>query len=176
MMRLAVSLCDWPYRSLGDSCLKGSSTPAYKGVWRGHHDGTGADTIWRPRLSPMHVLQGNPPWACLRIRHKLLRPVSAMGFPATGPPCRQSAIPPPWATLARWFRTTLLVYPFGISPTPATKDFLAPLHLHIYLSSSAYLFSVLYTYTHLVLDNHLVRLRAQSKFILPCRLLEEGHE
>jgi hypothetical protein len=40
----------------------------------------------------------------------------------------------------------------------------------------AYLLSVLYTYTHLVLDNHLVRLRAQSKFILPCRLLEEGHE
>jgi hypothetical protein len=38
------------------------------------------------------------------------------------------------------------------------------------------LFSVLYTYTHLVLDNHLVRLRTQSKFILPCRLLEEGQE
>jgi hypothetical protein len=34
----------------------------------------------------------------------------------------------------------------------------------------------LYTYTHLVLDNHLVRLRAQSKFILPCRLLEEGQQ
>jgi hypothetical protein len=59
---------------------------------------------------------------------------------------------------------------------PAAKDFLAPLHLHIYLFSIAYLFSVLYTYTHLVLDNHLVRLRAQSKFILLCRLLEEGHE
>jgi hypothetical protein len=36
--------------------------------------------------------------------------------------------------------------------------------------------SVLYTYTHLLLDNHLVRLRAQSNFILPCRLLEEGQE
>jgi hypothetical protein len=59
---------------------------------------------------------------------------------------------------------------------PAAKDFLAPLHLHIYLFSIAYLFSVLYTYTHLVLDNHLVWLRVQSKFILLCRLLEEGHE
>jgi hypothetical protein len=52
---------------------------------------------------------------------------------------------------------------------PTTKDFLAPLHI-------AYLFLVLYSYTHLVLDNHLVRLRAQSKFILPYRLLEEGQE
>jgi hypothetical protein len=56
------------------------------------------------------------------------------------------------------------------------SDFLALLHLHIYLFSIAYLYSVLYTYTHLVLDNHLVRLRAQSKFILLCRLLEEGQE
>jgi hypothetical protein len=56
---------------------------------------------------------------------------------------------------------------------PAAIDFLAPLHLHIYI---AYSFLVLYTYTQLVLDNHLVRFRAQSKFILPCRLLEEGHE
>jgi hypothetical protein len=24
--------------------LKGSSTPAYKGPWRGHHDGSGTDT------------------------------------------------------------------------------------------------------------------------------------
>jgi hypothetical protein len=107
-MRLDVSKC---------RCLKGSSTPAYKGAWHGHHDGTGVDTIWSPRLSPTRVLQGNPPWACLRIRHKLPRPVSAMGFPATGPPGRQSVIPPPWATLACWFRTTSLVYPFGISPT-----------------------------------------------------------
>jgi hypothetical protein len=109
-MRLAVSK---------SPCLKGSSTPAYKGAWRGHHDGIGADTIWSPRLSPMRVLPGNPPWAYLRIRHKLLRPVSAMGFPATGPPGRQYAIPPQWATLACWFRTTSLVYPFGISPTGA---------------------------------------------------------
>jgi hypothetical protein len=35
-------------------------------------------------------------------------------------------------------------------------------YLHICLFSIAYLFSVVYTYTHLVLDNHLVRLRAQS--------------
>jgi hypothetical protein len=59
---------------------------------------------------------------------------------------------------------------------PAAKDFLAPLHLHIYLFYIAYSFLVLYTYTHLVLDNHLVWLRAQSKFILPCRLLEEGQK
>jgi hypothetical protein len=58
----------------------------------------------------------------------------------------------------------------------AAQDFLAPLHLHIYLFYIAYLFLVLYTYTHLVLGNHLVRLRAQSKFILPCCLLEEGQE
>jgi hypothetical protein len=98
-------------------CLEGFSTLAYKGTWRGHHGGSGADTIWSPRLSPIQyrVLQGNPPWACLWIRHKLLRPVPAMSFPVTGPPGRQSAIPPPWATLACWFRTTLLVYLFGIS-------------------------------------------------------------
>jgi hypothetical protein len=59
---------------------------------------------------------------------------------------------------------------------PAAQDFLGPLHLHIYLFSIAYLFSFLYTYTHLVLDSHLVRLRTQRKFILPCRLLEEGQE
>jgi hypothetical protein len=119
-MRLAVSK---------SRCLKGSSTPAYKGAWRRHHDGTGADTIWSPRLSPICVLQGNPPWVCLQIRHKLLRPVSAMGFPATGPLGRQSAIPPPWATLACWFRTTSLVYPFGISPTVAPEE-LQDRHLH----------------------------------------------
>jgi hypothetical protein len=102
-------------------CLKGSSTPAYKGAWRGHHDGTGADTIWSPRLSPICVLQDNPPWACLWIRHKLLRPVPAMGFPATGPPGRQSAIPPPWATLACWFRTPWAIYLFAISLTNITS-------------------------------------------------------
>jgi hypothetical protein len=59
---------------------------------------------------------------------------------------------------------------------PVAKDFQASLHLHIYLFSITYLFSVLYTYTHLMLDNDLVRLRAQSNFILLCRLLEEGHE
>jgi hypothetical protein len=112
MMRLAVSLCDWPYLSL---CLKGSSTPAYKGAWRGHHDGTGADTLWSPRLSPMRILQGNPPWACLRIRHELLRPVSAMGFqqlgrPVGNPPYHPDG--PSWLAglgLRRWY--TRLVYP-----------------------------------------------------------------
>jgi hypothetical protein len=43
-------------------------------------------TIWSPRLNPMRVLQGNPPWACLRIRDELLRPVSAMGFQQLGRP------------------------------------------------------------------------------------------
>jgi hypothetical protein len=57
---------------------------------------------------------------------------------------------------------------------PVAQDFLAPLHLYSYLFSIA--FSVLYTYIHLMIDNHLVRLRAQSNFILLCRLLEEGQE
>jgi hypothetical protein len=54
-------------------------------------------------------LSADPPWD----------PASniAMVFPATRPPGRQSAIPPWWATLACWFRTTSLVYLFGISPT-----------------------------------------------------------
>jgi hypothetical protein len=105
-MRLAVSK---------SRCLKGSSTPAYKGAWRGHHDGTGADTIWSPGLSPIRALQGNPPWACLRIRHKLMRPVSIMGFqqlgrPIGNPPYHPDG--PPWLAglgLCRWY--TYLVYP-----------------------------------------------------------------
>jgi hypothetical protein len=60
---------------MAKSCLKGFSTQAYKGAWRGLHVGTGVDTTWSPRLSPMRVLQGNPPWAYLRIRHKCLHPV-----------------------------------------------------------------------------------------------------
>jgi hypothetical protein len=99
-MRLAVSKSRW---------LKGSSTPAYKGAWRGHNNGIRADTIWSPRLSPMRVLQGNPPWACLRIRHELLRPVSAMGFqqlgrPVGNPPYHPDG--PPWHAglgLRRWY-------------------------------------------------------------------------
>jgi hypothetical protein len=60
-MRLAVLLCDWPY----DSNLASRAAPrrAYKGAWRGLHVGTGADTTWSPRLSPLRVLQGNLPWA-----------------------------------------------------------------------------------------------------------------
>jgi hypothetical protein len=68
-----------------------------------------------------------------------------------------------------------IVYYFSLH-IPVARDFLAPLHLHIYLFYIAYSFLVLYTYTHLVLDNHSVRLRAQSKFILPCMLFEEGQE
>jgi hypothetical protein len=41
---------------MAKSCLEGSSTPAYKGAWRGHHGGSGADTIWSPRLSPIQYL------------------------------------------------------------------------------------------------------------------------
>jgi hypothetical protein len=62
----------------------------------------------------MRVLQGNPPWACLRIRHELLRPVSAMGFqqlgrPVGNPPYHPDG--PPWLAgsgLRRWY--TYLVY------------------------------------------------------------------
>jgi hypothetical protein len=105
-MRLAVSKI---------RCLEGSSTPAYKGTWHGRHDGTGADTIWSPRLSPMRVLQGNPPWACLQIRHELLHPVSTMGFqqlgrPVGNPPYHPDG--PPWLAglgLRRWY--TYVVYP-----------------------------------------------------------------
>jgi hypothetical protein len=59
MMMLAVSLCDWPY----DWSVLSRAAPrrAYNGAWRGLHVGTGADTTWSPRLSPMRVLQGNPP-------------------------------------------------------------------------------------------------------------------
>jgi hypothetical protein len=50
---------------------------AYKDAWRGLHVGTGADTTWSPRLSPMRVRQGNPPWAVSG---------SAMGMPVSNPP------------------------------------------------------------------------------------------
>jgi hypothetical protein len=96
-------------------CPKGSSTPDYKGAWRGHQDGTRADTIWSPRLSPMRVLQGNLPWACLRICHELLRLVSAMGFQQLGRPVGNLPYHPdgpPWLAglgLHRWY--THLVYP-----------------------------------------------------------------
>jgi hypothetical protein len=89
--------------------------PAYKGAWRWLHDGTGADTNWSPRLSPMHALQGNPPWACLRIRHELLRPIppwflQQLGRPVGNPPYHPDG--PPWFAslgLCRWY--TYLVYP-----------------------------------------------------------------
>jgi hypothetical protein len=100
---------------MAKSCLKDSSTPAYKGAWRGHHDGTRAGTIWSPRLSPMRVLQGNPPWAYLWICHELLCPVSAMGFQQLGhlignPPYHPDG--PLWLAvlgLRHWY--THLVYP-----------------------------------------------------------------
>jgi hypothetical protein len=96
-------------------CLKGFSTPAYKGAWRGLHDGTEADTTWSPRLSPMHVLQGNPPWACPRIRHELLHPIlpwsfQQLGRPVGNPPYHPDG--PLWLAglgLRHWY--TYLVYP-----------------------------------------------------------------
>jgi hypothetical protein len=96
-------------------CLKGFSTLAYNGAWRGLHDGTGADTTWSLRLSPMHALQGNPPWACLQIRHELLRTIppwflQQLGRPVGNPPYHPDG--PPWLAglgLRRWY--TYLVYP-----------------------------------------------------------------
>jgi hypothetical protein len=89
--------------------------PAYKGAWRGLHDGTRADTTGSPRLSPMRVLQGNLPWACLRICHELLRPIppwssQKLGRPVENPPYHPDG--PPWLAclgLRRWY--TYLVYP-----------------------------------------------------------------
>jgi hypothetical protein len=96
-------------------CLKGFSTPAYKGAWHGLHDGTGADTTWSPRLSPIRVLQGNPPWACLWICHKLLRPIPPWSLQQLGRPVGNPLYHPdgpPWLAglgLRRWY--TYLVYP-----------------------------------------------------------------
>jgi hypothetical protein len=57
---------------------------------------------------------------------------------------------------------------------PRHKIFSGAVAIEYLLILIAYFILVLYTYTHFVFDNHLVRLRAQSKFILFCRLLEEG--
>jgi hypothetical protein len=99
---------------MSKSCLEGFSTPAYKGAWHGLHDGTGVDTIWSPRLSPMRVLQGNPPWACLRIRRELLRLIPPWSFQQLGRPVGNLPYHPdgpPWLAglgLHRWY--THLVY------------------------------------------------------------------
>jgi hypothetical protein len=98
-------------------CLEGSSTPAYKGAWHGHHGGTGADTIWSPRLSPIQcrVLQSNLPWAYLWIYHKLLCPVPPWAFQQLGHLVGNPLYHlhgPPWLAglgLRRWY--THLVYP-----------------------------------------------------------------
>jgi hypothetical protein len=88
---------------------------AYKGAWCGHHGGTRADTIWSPRLSPIRVLQGNLPWACPWIRHKLPASYTAMGFQQLGRPV--GYLPyhlhgPSWlAGLGLRRRYTYLVYP-----------------------------------------------------------------
>jgi hypothetical protein len=120
-------------------CPRAAPRRAYKGAWRGLHVGTGADTTWSPRLSPLRVLQGNlpwaisepamghlqtrhgpvvnnPPWACLRIRHKCLRPVPPWQLQQLGRPVwriRHTTLDgPPWLAdlgLRRWY--TYLVYP-----------------------------------------------------------------
>jgi hypothetical protein len=63
----------------------------------------------------MRVLQGNPPWACLVIRHELLRPMppwsfQQLGRPVGNPPYHPDG--PPWLAglgLRRWY--TYLVCP-----------------------------------------------------------------
>jgi hypothetical protein len=60
MMRLAVRYAIG--RQIGLP-LRAAPRRAYKGAWRGLHVGTGADTTWNPRLSPLCALQDNPPWA-----------------------------------------------------------------------------------------------------------------
>jgi hypothetical protein len=63
----------------------------------------------------MRVLQGNPPWAYLRIRHELLRPIppwfnQQLGRLVGNPPYHPDG--PPWLAglgLRRWY--TYLVYP-----------------------------------------------------------------
>jgi hypothetical protein len=63
----------------------------------------------------MHVLQGNPPWACLRIRHELMRPIppwflQQLGRAVGNPPYHPDG--PPWFAglgLRHWY--TYLVYP-----------------------------------------------------------------
>jgi hypothetical protein len=76
----------------------------------------------------MRVLQGNPPWAYLRIRHELLRPVppwflQQLGRPVGNPPYLLDG--PPWLAglgLRRWY--THLVY-----PQHSPKRFTFPSHL-----------------------------------------------
>jgi hypothetical protein len=68
----------------------------------------------------MHVLQGNPPWAYLRIRHKLLRPVppwslQQLGRPVGNPPYHPDGTP--WLAglgLRHWY--THLVSPQQYPP------------------------------------------------------------
>jgi hypothetical protein len=63
----------------------------------------------------MRVLQGNPPWACLWIRHELLRPIPPWSLQQLGrlvgnPPYHPDG--PSWLAglgLRRWY--TYLVYP-----------------------------------------------------------------
>jgi hypothetical protein len=112
---------------MSELCLKGFSTPAYKGAWRGLHDGTGADTTWSPRQSPMRVLQGNPPWACLRIRHELLRPIPPWFLQQLGRPVGYSPYHPngpPWLAglgLRLWY-TYLVHLQHQVNPNKASKE------------------------------------------------------
>jgi hypothetical protein len=89
--------------------LKGSSTPAYKGAWRGHHGGSGVDTIWSPRLSP--------------IQRRILHGKSAMGYPATGLPGRLSAIPPSMGHPGLLVQDYVTGIPIRYIPTLSPRNF-----------------------------------------------------
>jgi hypothetical protein len=63
----------------------------------------------------MRVLQGNPLWACLRIRHEFLHPIPPWSFQQLGRPVGNTPYHPDgpsWIAgleLRRWY--TYLVYP-----------------------------------------------------------------
>jgi hypothetical protein len=68
----------------------------------------------------MRVLQGNPPWACLWIRHELLRPVPPWFLQQLSRPVGNPPYHPDWPLwlaglgLRRWY--TYLVYPQQYPP------------------------------------------------------------
>jgi hypothetical protein len=85
----------------------------------------------------MRVLQGNPPWASLWIRHKRLRPVppwsfQQLGRPVGNPPYHPDG--PPWLAglgLCHWY--TYLVYPQHL----VSREYKYPNLILPYLESQA---------------------------------------
>jgi hypothetical protein len=71
--------------------LRGSSKPSYKGAWLGHHNGSGAVTLWSPRLTHELCLlqQLDPPYVSL-LESAIAPAVreSAMGLQQLGRPIR----------------------------------------------------------------------------------------